>query len=97
MMRPWWPPVAVTVIAIALTAALSGEAAAAVKVDVIVLGNGTRIVGELRSMSRGRLELKTDDMGTLQIEWGNVVQVTAPEYFEVEEMSGRLRFGALKV
>jgi len=71
-------------------------AAAAVKVDVIVLENGTRVVGEVRSMYRGRLELKTDDMGTLQIEWGNVAQVTAPEYFEVEDMGGRLHFGALR-
>jgi Protein of unknown function, DUF481 len=64
-------------------------------VDVVVLENGTRVVGEIRSMSRGRLEVKTDDMGTIQIEWGNVVEVTAPEYFEVEHMSGRLHFGSL--
>jgi len=82
--------------AIVVTVGLSGAAAAAVKVDVIVLENGTRIVGEIRSMSRGRLELKTDDMGTVQIEWGNVIEVTAPEYFEVEDMHGRLRFGSLK-
>lgn len=81
---------------IAMTAGLSGVASAALKVDVIVLENGTRIVGEIRSMSRGRLELKTDDMGTVQIEWGNVTQVTAPEYFEVEDMHGRLHFGSLK-
>jgi len=71
-------------------------AVAAEKVDVIVLQNGTRVVGEVRSMTRGRLEVKTDDMGTLQIEWGNVVQVTAPEMFEVEDMRGRLRFGSLR-
>ena len=71
-------------------------AAAKPKVDVIVLENGTSVVGELRSMSKGRLEVKTDDMGTIQIEWGNVAQVTAPEYFEVEDMSGRLHFGALR-
>ena len=80
---------------IVMTVGLCRDALAAVKVDVIVLENGTRVVGELRSMSRGRLELKTDDMGTVQIEWGNVVQVTAPEYFEVEDMHGRLHFGSL--
>ncbi len=66
------------------------------KVDVVVLQNGTRVVGEIRSMTKGRLELRTDDMGTLQIEWGNVVQVTAPEFFEVEDMDGALYFGALR-
>jgi hypothetical protein len=66
------------------------------KVDVVVLQNGTRVVGEIRSMSQGKLELKTDDMGTLQIEWGNVAEVTAPEYFEVEDMEGALYFGSLR-
>ena len=45
-------------------------------------------MGEIRSMGKGKVELKTDDMGTLQIEWGSVAQVTAPEYFEVEDMEG---------
>ena len=74
----------------------AGVSVAAEKVDVVVLQNGTRVVGEVRSMKRGKLELKTDDMGTLQIEWGNVVQVTAPGLFEVEDMHGRLRFGTLR-
>jgi len=47
-------------------------------------------------MRRARLELSTDDMGTIQIEWGNVTQVTAPEFFEVEDMQGRLHFGSLR-
>ena len=78
-----------------LTALAAPPARAAPKVDVIVLRNGTRVVGEVRSMSKGKLELKTDDMGTLQIEWGSVAQVTAPEYFEVEDMEGALYFGSL--
>jgi putative salt-induced outer membrane protein YdiY len=74
----------------------AAPAQAAPKVDVVVLQNGTRLVGEIRSMSRGKLELKTDDMGTLQVEWDNVVEVTAPEYFEVEDMEGSLYFGSLQ-
>ena len=69
---------------------------AAKKVDVIVLQNGTRVVCEVRSMKKARLEVGTDDMGTLQVEWGNVVEVTAPEFFEVEDMGGRLFFGSLQ-
>ena len=71
-------------------------ARAAPKVDVIVLQNGSRVVGEIRSMSRGRLELRTDDMGTIYVEWGNIAQVTAPEFFEVEDMEGGLYFGSLR-
>jgi hypothetical protein len=35
-------------------------------------------------------------MGTVQIEWGNITQVTAPEFFEIEDMDGGLHFGALR-
>jgi hypothetical protein len=83
--------------AAALLVALPGAAAsAAPKVDVVVLRNGSRVIGEIRSMTKSRLELKTDDMGTLQIEWDNVTQVTAPEFFEVENMDGGLSLGALR-
>jgi hypothetical protein len=73
----------------------AGAARAADKVDVVLLRNGTRVVGEIRSMSKSRLQLKTDDMGTLQIEWDNIAQLRAPAYFEVEDMNGGLRFGSL--
>jgi outer membrane scaffolding protein for murein synthesis (MipA/OmpV family) len=75
---------------------LSAAPAVAAKVDVVVLQNGSRIVGEVRSMSKARLELGTDDMGTLQIEWGKVKEIAAPEFFEVEDMGGRLLFGSLR-
>jgi len=77
-------------------AAFPGAARAGKKVDVVVLQNGSRVIGEVRSMQKGRLELGTDDMGTIQIEWGNVTQVTAPEFFEVEMMGGGLLFGSLR-
>lgn len=93
MRRPY--PLPRLALAILLSSLLAVPATAGVKVDVIVLQNGTRVVGEARSMKKSRLELKTDDMGTLQIEWGNVTQVTAPEFFEVEDMGGRLYFGSL--
>jgi hypothetical protein len=79
-----------------VTAGLPGAARAA-RVDVVVvLQNGSRVIGEVRSMQKGRLELGTDDMGTIQVEWGNVTQVTAPEFFEVERMDGGLLFGSLR-
>jgi len=81
-----------------LTVALAGlgASAGAAKGDVVVLRNGSRVIGELKSMTRSRIELSTDDMGTLQIEWDNVAQITAPEFFEVEDMNGGLHFGSLK-
>jgi len=79
-----------------LLLASTPSAHAAPKVDVVELRNGTRVVGEIRSMSKSRLELRTDDMGTLQVEWDNIVALTAPEFFEVEDMRGGLRFGSLR-
>ncbi len=81
---------------ITLAASAGASAGAAPKVDVVVLRTGSRVIGEIRSMTKSRLELKTDDMGTLQIEWDNVAQVTAPEFFEVELMNGGLSLGALR-
>ena len=75
---------------------LAGSAHAGPKVDVVELQNGTRVVGEIKSMNKARLELDTDDMGTVKIEWGNVRAVTAPEFFEVEDMGGGHRFGSLR-
>lgn len=79
-----------------LFAVLVPSASGGPKVDVVVLRNGSRVIGEIRSMTKSRLELRTDDMGTLQIEWDNVTQLTAPEFFEVENMDGGLSFGALR-
>jgi len=81
---------------VVVAASAGASAAAAAKVDVIVLKNGSRIVGEIKQMTKSRLELGTDDIGTLQIEWDNITEITAPEYFEVEHMNGGLYFGALK-
>ena len=76
--------------------ARGGEPPAGGKVDVIVLPNGTRVVGAIKSLHNGRLEFSTDDMGTLQIEWSKVVQITAPGFFEVEDLGGALYFGSLR-
>jgi len=84
------------IVAPLLLLAFAAPARAAEKVDVVVLRNGSRVIGEVRSMQKSRLELKTDDMGTLQIEWDKVASVTAPEFFEVEDMDGGLHFGSLR-
>jgi putative salt-induced outer membrane protein YdiY len=66
------------------------------KTDVVVLRNGDRLTGEITELDRGRLTFKTDDIGTLAIEWDNVKSVTAAATFEVVDLDGRLYFGALR-
>ena len=65
------------------------------KTDVVILKNGDHITGEIKSLERGKMSLSTDHMGTIQIEWVEVAQVTSQWIFEVETESGLRIFGAL--
>ena len=65
------------------------------KTDIITLANGDRITGEITGLNKGRLELKTDDIGTIAIEWDNIVQISSPRLFEVETTDGRRVLGIL--
>jgi hypothetical protein len=65
------------------------------KTDVVTLGNGDRITGEISRLDRGRLEFKTDDAGTLYLEWENLVSLVASRLFEVVATDGRRFLGTL--
>ena len=74
---------------------LMAAPAYAQKTDIITLANGDRITGEITSLARGRLELKTDDIGTIAIEWDNIVHISSPRLFEVETTDGRRLLGTV--
>ena len=65
------------------------------KTDVVTLRNGDRLTGEIMTLDRGRLELKTDDAGTIDIEWDKIAAVTAARGFEVVTVSGARLLGSL--
>ncbi len=69
--------------------------ARAVKEDVVVLQNGDHVTGEVKWLTRGKLNYSTDDAGRLEIEWVKVARVTSPHSFEVELGSGEKYFGRL--
>jgi hypothetical protein len=58
--------------------------------------NGDRTTGEIKGLARGKLTLKTDHMGTIDIEWESVKSLTSSEFFEVELTTGERHFGALR-
>jgi hypothetical protein len=60
-----------------LPLSLTGPVYAQVKTDVVRLVNGDAITGEVSDLGRGRLEYKTDDAGTIYIEWDRVVSLVA--------------------
>ncbi len=67
----------------------------AAKTDIVVLGNGDRLTGEVKNLQRGLLEFKTDTMGTVLIEWAQVARVESALQYEVEVTSGERHFGRL--
>jgi len=64
------------------------------KLDVIVLKNGDRLTGEIQSLAYGRLEVETDSMGTVQIEWPDGVRIESPQGFMLEDVEGYHLYGS---
>jgi hypothetical protein len=84
---------------VAVTIALAtclGATVHAQRTDIVTLANGDRITGEVKGLERGRLEFKTDDAGTLYLEWDKLVSVVATtRSFEVYRSDGERFLGSL--
>jgi Protein of unknown function, DUF481 len=85
-----WPSVR-AIGAIALTLSSSATLVGQGRTDVVGLANADRITGEVVRLERGRLEFKTDDAGTLYLEWDKLVSVVTKRLVEVLTTDG-LRF-----
>ncbi len=70
-------------------------AAAREKSDVLVLRNGDRLTGEVKGMTRGKLDLSTDDAGRISVEWDKILRITSTHQYEAELRSGERIYGAL--
>lgn len=71
------------------------EPAFAAKTDTVLLVNGNAITGEVKSLDFGALSYKTDSMGTVTIDWEDVVGVTSKQTLQVEVSDGTRYFGHL--
>ena len=65
------------------------------KTDVVTLKNGDRLTGEIIQLDHGLLELKTDALGTVNIEWPKVAGLSSPIVFMVEHLGGQTEYGTL--
>lgn len=74
---------------------LFSPAALAAKTDIVVLKNGDKITGEVKSLLRGKLEFSTDSMGTVHIEWLDIETVISDTSQSVELANGQRFFGPL--
>ena len=67
----------------------------AAKTDIVYLKNGDRVTGEVKSLNRGKLEFKTDHMGTVQIEWEDIREIVSSTGQTVELANGQRFYGPL--
>jgi Protein of unknown function, DUF481 len=65
------------------------------KIDVVELLNGDRITCEIQKLSRGKLTVETDGIGTISIEWDDVERVTSKAAYDVELASGVRLVGSI--
>ena len=80
---------------VGLSLAVAPAPAFALKTDVVVLKNGDHLTGEVQQLERGHLQLKTDDLGTVEIEWDKVASVAAAAPFDLDDLSGNRYMGSL--
>ena len=81
-------------IAAAMVLLLGASAPAlAAKTDIIVLRNGDRLTGEVTQLRQGKLQVKTDDAGTLSIEWDKIAAVTTAALYDVTLRDGQHLLG----
>jgi Protein of unknown function, DUF481 len=79
-------------IAVALILATRAVAFAA-RTDAIILRNGDHITGEVIQMRQGKLQVKTDDAGTLSIEWDKIASISTADQYDVMLRDGTRRLG----
>jgi putative salt-induced outer membrane protein YdiY len=61
----------------------------------VLLVNGNTITGEIKSLEFGVLRYSTDSMGTVSIDWEDIVSITTKQTLQVEVSDGTRYFGML--
>jgi len=69
--------------------------AAAAKNDFVWLVNGDRITCDIKTLERGRLRVSTDSMGTVQLEWDDIVRMSSADEYIIELTNGERFLGSL--
>jgi putative salt-induced outer membrane protein YdiY len=83
------------VLALLALSLLAGAAFGRAKTDLVFLVNGDRLTGEIKLLDRGILQLKTDGLSTVNIEWDDVDSLNSVYQFRVEDSRAEKYFGAI--
>ena len=65
------------------------------KSDTVTLRNGDRVTCEIKSLYAGLLECSTDAMGTLKIEWEEIIHIDSDYEFQVRYSDGSRNIGRI--
>ena len=83
--------VVVAVVGVTVTA-LGASAQVA---DTVLLRSGNPVVGEVEELRRGTLDLDTEEMGVVGIDWEDIAFLTSSRIFEVTDIDGFQYLGSL--
>jgi hypothetical protein len=84
-----------TILVVAILFVVVPRRSESARTDILILDNGDTITGEILSLQRGKLSFKTDNIGTLSVEWTHVAGLKSTNYFTFEDQRGVLHFGSL--
>ena len=68
--------------------------AEAQRTDIMLLKNGDKITGDIKRMELGVLTLRTDDMGSLSVDWSKVKSLKTKKTYEVRMSNGMIYYAS---
>lgn len=71
------------------------ETKASSKIDTVYFQNGDRLTGELMTLNKGVLKLKTDDGGTINIEWKKIDSLCVLNPVRILKHNGEIFYGQM--
>lgn len=80
----------------ALLLVVTIPAMAAPKTDIVEFGNGSRLVGELKYLDRGKLNFKTDTTDTIALDWVDIERLVTKQRLRILERDGTYHYGSLE-
>lgn len=66
------------------------------RTDVVIMNNDDHITGEIKRLEVGILVFKTDDAGTINIQWNKIKSITTENFYEVQLQDGRIYYGSIE-
>ncbi len=96
--RPWLIPlcrIGTWVLFIVVTTNVLTTSRALGQTDVILLGNGDRLTGEVKGLRRGKLSFKTQATDTIGIKWDEIAYISSAQRLEIELQDGKRFLGSL--